>query len=152
MGERPSVPHGAGQGKADRPLSRAVAALSSLKTRRQPAGSASVADRFSLETAFRDVEEIVGAGQQQVLFIGANLGAFHLGLWTYTMTEAWGRDDLVDRSASPWDNPNRRPSHADILRAWRRQLLGEEIRTLLRPGLTQAEIEAAAERLLQGTA
>src|SRR5579859_5653179 len=48
-----------------------------------------VADRFSLETAFRDVKEVVGAGQQQVRFIGANIGAFHLCLWTHTMTEAW---------------------------------------------------------------
>ena len=114
-----------------------------------------VADRFSLETAFRDVKEVVGAGQQQVRFIWANIGAFHLCLWTYTMTEAWawGRDeDLVDRSASPWDNPSRRPSHADKRRAWRRQWLGVEIRTLLRSGLTEAEIEAVAERLIQRTA
>jgi hypothetical protein len=113
-----------------------------------------VADRFSLETAFRDVKEVVGAGQQQVRYLWANIGAFHLCLWTYTMTEAWawGRDDLVDRSASPWDDPHRRPSHADKRRAWRRCLLGEEIRTLLRPDLTQAEIEAVAERLIQNAA
>ena len=48
-----------------------------------------VADRFSLETAFRDVKEIVGAGQQQVRFVWANVGAFHLCLWTFVMTEAW---------------------------------------------------------------
>lgn len=113
-----------------------------------------VADRFSLETAFRDVKEVVGAGQQQVRYIWANIGAFHLCLWTYTMTEAWawGRDDLVDRAASPWDDASRRPSHADKRRAWRRQLLGEELRALLRPGFTEAKIEAIAERLLQGTA
>ena len=80
-----------------------------------------VADRFALETAFRDAKEVVGAGQQQVRFLGANVGAFHLCLWTYTMTEAWawGRADdaLTDRSASPWDDPTRRPSHADKRRA-----------------------------------
>ena len=66
-----------------------------------------VADRFSLEITFREVKQIVGAGQQQVRFIWANIGAFHVCLWTYTMTEAWawGRkeEELVDRSASPWD-------------------------------------------------
>src|SRR5581483_10918709 len=66
-----------------------------------------VADRFSLETTFRECKQVVGAGQQQVRFIWANIGAFHVCLWTYTMTEAWawGRKDeeLVDRSASPWD-------------------------------------------------
>jgi hypothetical protein len=111
-----------------------------------------VADRFSLEIAFREVKQIVGAGQQQVRFIWANIGAFHVCLWTYTMTEAWAWDrkqeELVDRSASPWDVASRRPSHADKRRAWRRELLGEEIRATLRPGATEAEIQATAERLL----
>jgi hypothetical protein len=33
-----------------------------------------VADRFSLETAFRDCKEVVGAGQQQVRFVWASVG------------------------------------------------------------------------------
>jgi hypothetical protein len=111
-----------------------------------------VADRFSLEIAFRDCKEIVGAGQQQARFFWANLGAFHVCLWTFTMTEAWAwsrpREDLVDRSESPWDTPSRRPSHADKRRAWRRELLGEEIRAVLRPGVNEAEIQATAKRLL----
>ena len=68
------------------------------------------------------------------------------------MTEAWawGREagELVDRSTSPWDSPLRRPSHADKRRAWRRALLGEEIHAVLRPGMTEAQIQASAERLL----
>jgi len=48
------------------------------------------------------------------------------------------------RSASPWDDEPRRPSHADK----RRELLGEEIRSALRPGVSEREIHAAAERLL----
>lgn len=112
-----------------------------------------VADRFSLETTFRDCKEIVGAGQQQVRFLWANVGAFHVCLWVFTMTEAWAWDraeeGLVDhRSASPWDDDPRRPSHADKRRAWRRELLAEEIRAVLRPGVTEREIAAAAERLL----
>jgi DDE superfamily endonuclease len=111
-----------------------------------------VADRFSLEITFRDCKQVVGAGQQQVRFIWANIGAFQVCLWTYTLTEAWawGRDgdDLVDRSDSPWDSLVRRPSHADKRRAWRRELLGEEIRATLRPGATEADIQAAADRLL----
>jgi hypothetical protein len=111
-----------------------------------------VAARFSLEITFRDCKEIVGAGQQQVRFIWANIGAFHVCLWTFTMTEAWawnrGTDELVNRSDSPWDTPLRRPSHADKRRAWRREMLGEEIRAVLRPGVTEEEIQATAERLL----
>ena len=112
-----------------------------------------VAGRFSLEIAFRDLKEVVGAGQQQVRFVGANIGAFHLCLWTFTMTEAWawnrGEKELVGhRSASPWDDDPRRPSHADKRRAWRRELLGNEIHAALRPGATEREITAATERLL----
>jgi DDE superfamily endonuclease len=113
---------------------------------------ATVADRFALETTFRDCKEVVGAGQQQVRFVWANIGALHICLWTFTMTEAWawGRseDELVDRSESPWDDPNRRPSHADKRRAWRRELLVQEIRAVIHPGVTEAEIQALAERLL----
>jgi hypothetical protein len=111
-----------------------------------------VAGRFSLEQSFKDVKAAVGAGEQQVRKLAANVGAFHLCLWAYTMTEAWAWDrsaeQVVDRSASPWDDPSRRPSHADKRRAWRRELLGEEIRTVLRPGVTEREFAAAAERLL----
>jgi hypothetical protein len=113
---------------------------------------ATVAERFALEIAFRDCKEIVGAGQQQVRFVWANIGAFHICLWTFTMTEAWAwnreEDELVDRKASPWDDPNRRPSHADKRRAWRREMLAEEIRAVLHPGVTEEEIRAVAERLL----
>ncbi len=113
---------------------------------------ATVADRFALETTFRDCKEVVGAGQQQVRFVWANIGAFHICLWTFTMTEAWAwrrpEEELVDRSDSPWDDPNRRPSHADKRRAWRRELLAEEIQAALHPGITEEEIRALAERLL----
>jgi hypothetical protein len=111
-----------------------------------------VADRFSLEIAFRDCKEVVGAGQQQVRFVWANIGAFHICLWSFTMAEAWAwgrkQEELVDRSASPWDRSTRRPSHSDKRRAWRRELLAEEIRADLRPGVTEAEIQATADRLL----
>lgn len=111
-----------------------------------------VADRFSLEITFRECKQVVGAGQQQVRFIWANIGAFHVCLWTFTMTEAWAwrrkDEELVDRSASPWDKASRRPSHADKRRAWRRALLAEEIRAAVSPGATEEEIQATAERLL----
>jgi len=112
-----------------------------------------VANRFGLEITFRDVKEVVGAGQQQVRFVWASVGAFHLCMWTLTLTEAWawGRaeGELVGhRSASPWDDEPRRPSHADERRAWRRELLAAVIRAVLRPGVTEQEIQDAAQRLL----
>ena len=81
-----------------------------------------MADRFSLETCFRDVKEVVGAGEQQVRRRATNVGAFHVCLWTFVMTEAWSWSvdaaALVDhRRGSPWDVGDRRPSHADKRRA-----------------------------------
>jgi hypothetical protein len=112
-----------------------------------------VADRFSLETTFRDCKEVVGAGRQQVRFVWANVGAFHICLWTFTMTEAWAwhrpSEELVDRTDSPWDSAQRRPSHAEKRRAWRHAILGEEIRAVLGAGITDAEIQATADRLLR---
>lgn len=112
-----------------------------------------VADRFSLETCFRDVKEVVGAGQQQVRHVWASAGSFQVCLWTFTMTEcwAWDRDecDLVGhRRESPWDDKPRRPSHADKRRAIRRELLGSEIDAVLRHGANDEEIRHLAERLL----
>ncbi len=56
------------------------------------------------------------------------------------MTEAWAWGQAAEhlvghRSTSPWDDAGRRPSHADKRRAWRRELLGNEIQAVLRPGL-----------------
>lgn len=112
-----------------------------------------VADRFSLETAFRDVKEVVGAGQQQVRFVWASVGSFHLCLWTFTLTEAWAWEraeaELVDhRRESPWDDQPRRPSHADKRRAWRRELLAAEIDAVLGRGANDESIHDLAERLL----
>jgi hypothetical protein len=115
-----------------------------------------VAARFSLEITLRDCKEIVRAGRQQVQFGWANIGAFHICLWTFAMTEAWAWNraeaDLVDRKESPWDDPDQRPSHADKRRAWRCELLAENIRVVLCPGVTEEEIQAVAERLLSLTA
>ena len=118
---------------------------------------AAVADRFSPETCFRDVKEVIGAGRQQVRRVRASVGAFHLCMWTFTMTEAWawGRDrqDLAGhRTASPWDDGARRPSHADKRRAWRRELLAAEILAALRTGRSDEEIRTTAERLISLTA
>lgn len=112
-----------------------------------------VAERFSLETAFRDCKGVVGAGQQQVRHVWASVGSFHLCLWAFTMTECWawdrGEAGLVGhRSASPWDDKPRRPSHADKRRAWRRELLAGEIDAVLRGGADDEEIRDLAERLL----
>jgi hypothetical protein len=89
-----------------------------------------VAARFALEESFKGLKEVWGAGQQQLRGLSANVGAYHFDLWLHTLVEAWawGRraGQLVDRSASPWDDRARRPSHADRRRAVQRACLKSE--------------------------
>jgi hypothetical protein len=91
-----------------------------------------VADRAAIEQDFHDVKEVHGAGQQQVRHYWANVGAYHLNLWLHTLIELWAwhraADELRDRSESPWDDPDRRPSHADRRNALRRSCVGAEFR------------------------
>lgn len=91
-----------------------------------------VAERTAIEQTFHDVKEVHGTGKQQLRNYWANLAAFHLNLWTHTLTELWAwtkpHAELVDRSRSPWDQPDRRPSHADRRNALRRVCLDAEFR------------------------
>jgi hypothetical protein len=86
-----------------------------------------VADRAAIEQVFHDVKEVHGAGQQQLRHLWANVGAWHLLLWLYTLIELWAwhrsESELVDRSHRPWDAEPRRPSHADKRNALRRACL-----------------------------
>jgi hypothetical protein len=86
-----------------------------------------VADRYAIEQNFSDIKEIGGAGQQQTRTISSNIGAFHLNLWLHSMVELWAWNKsariLCNRSDSPWDDANRRPSHADKCAALRREVL-----------------------------
>lgn len=86
-----------------------------------------VADRGAVEQDFHDVKEVHGAGQQQVRNYWANVAVYHLNLWLHTLIELWAwtrpQTELCDRSQSPWDDPARRPSHADRRNALRRSCL-----------------------------
>jgi DDE superfamily endonuclease len=86
-----------------------------------------VADRSAIEQNYHDLKEIHGAGQQQVRNYWANLAAWHLTMWLHTLIELWAwhkpHQEVVDRSASPWDDAKRRPSHADRRNALRRNCL-----------------------------
>jgi hypothetical protein len=110
------------------------------------------ADRGALEQTNKDLKEVWGAGQQQVRNVHSNEGCFNLNLWMVSVVEAWAWDkpeeELVDRSASPWDNQPRRPSHQDKRKALQRELLRAEIREALSGRPTKQRIRALAERLL----
>jgi len=94
-----------------------------------------VASRWALEEHFHDVKEVWGAGQQQVRNVWSNIGCWHLNQWLYTLVElcSWDQEKsaLTDRSDRPWDNPDRRPSHADRRRVIGREMLEKQLLALL---------------------
>lgn len=94
------------------------------------------ADRAAIEQDFHDVKEVWGTGQQQVRNLWANIGVYHLNLWMHTLVELWAwnkpRHQICDRSTSPWDDPTRRPSHADRRKALRRNMIEEQLFAITR--------------------
>jgi DDE superfamily endonuclease len=110
------------------------------------------AKRNAHEQVFKDVKEVWGAGEQQVRDVYANVGAFNLCCWMYTAVEAWAWDrpdeEIVDRSKSPWDDPDRRASHADKRKALQVQVLRAEIDEALSDAPNAERIRELAERLL----
>jgi hypothetical protein len=111
-----------------------------------------MADRGALEQSNKDVKEVWGAGQQQVRKLDSNVGCFNLNLWLSSLVEVWAWDkpaeELVDRSASPWDGEPRRPSAQDKRKALQREVLQAEIHEALSGRPTKEKIRSLAERLL----
>lgn len=111
-----------------------------------------VSDRWAIEESFHDVKEVGGAGQQQVRNLWSNIGCWNLCCWLYTLVELACWDEpaevLVDRADRPWDNPARRPSHADRRRRIAREMLRAEFLNDLTAGTVDTKIRARLERLL----
>lgn len=59
-----------------------------------------------------------------------------------------GEDDAEVRSRSGGGDARRSAGHSLKRRAWRRELLGNEIRAVLHAGATEQELQTDAERLL----
>jgi hypothetical protein len=110
------------------------------------------ADRATIEQDFHDIKEVWGAGQQQVRNIWTNVAAYHLSLWMHTLVElrSWYRPhkELCDRSDSPWDDPERRPSHADRRKALRRHILQTELSAITAVWSLPPKIIDLARRLM----
>jgi hypothetical protein len=110
------------------------------------------AARWAIEEQFHDVKEVWGAGEQQVRNVWSNLGCWHLNQWLFTLVElaAWDQPHtvLVDRRDRSWDNPQRRPSHADRRRWLARQSLENELSTVLRGVPNAQKFRHLAEQLL----
>ena len=112
-----------------------------------------MAGRTSLEQTHADVKEVEGAGEQQLRYWGANVGAYNACLWAYTLVEWWAWDkaeaDLCDRSDSPWDTTGRRVSHAEKRNALQQQCLREEFWRRWGGRPCPPEIREAVEMLLE---
>jgi hypothetical protein len=111
-----------------------------------------VAARWAIEEHFHDVKEVWGAGQQQVRNVWSNLGCWHLNQWMYTLVElcCWDvpKSELTDRRARSWDNPDRRPSHADRRRSISRKMLEEQFLTALPRTPTSRKLRTLFETLV----
>ena len=89
-----------------------------------------VAARWAIEEHFHDVKEVWGAGQQQVRNVWSSVACWHLNQWLYALVElcCWDvpKSKLADRRGRSWDNPDRRPSHADRRRWISREMLHKQ--------------------------
>jgi hypothetical protein len=112
-----------------------------------------VADRAAIEQDFHDLKEVHGTGQQQVRHYWANVAVYHLNLWLHTLIELWAwqrpHEELCDRSESPWDDPERRPSHADRRNALRRCCIGAEIQAAAKRQRLTPKFQRLFRRLLK---
>jgi len=110
------------------------------------------ADRATIEQDFHDVKEVEGSGQQQVRNIWSNVAVYNLNLWMHTLIELWawdrGHAALVDRNDSPWDDAERRPSHADRRCALRKQVMQNELSSITTTWSLPPEIIQLAKSLL----
>ena len=111
-----------------------------------------VAARWAIEEHFHDVKEVWGAGQQQVRNVWSNLGCWHLNQWLYTLVEfcCWDvpKSELTERRARPWDNPDRRPSHADRRRSISREMLQKQFLAALPRSPNNRKFHRVFEALL----
>ena len=110
------------------------------------------ADRATIEQDFHDVKEVWGSGQQQVRNIWTNLAVYNLNLWMHTLVEVWAWDkshaELCDRSISPWDDSERRPSHANRRQALRKMIFQNELSTITNLWSLPLKIKQLAETLI----
>jgi hypothetical protein len=110
------------------------------------------ADRATIEQDFHDVKEVWGAGQQQVRNIWTNVAVYQLNLWMHTLVELWAWDrpheELCDRSDSPWDDADRRPSHANRRKALRRHIMDHQLSTIKAVSRPPCKILDLARRLM----
>jgi len=90
--------------------------------------------------------------KQQVRNLWSNIGWWPLNCWSYILTEleSWNMssEELVDRRDRPWDNPDRRPSHAERRRWIAEKMLRERFSKERQSEFTDTKVQALLYELL----
>jgi hypothetical protein len=111
-----------------------------------------VAARWAIEEFFHDTKETWGAGKQQVRNVWSNIACWNINAWLYGLVEleCWDAEmeQVVDRRDRPWDNPNRRPSHADRRRKIALEMLRKRFIAELPPTHQTAKTKELFDELL----
>jgi hypothetical protein len=80
------------------------------------------------------------------------VAVFNLNLWMHTLVEMWAwnrsHNRLCDRSDSPWDNADRRPSHANRRKALQRWIMRNELLNVRRVWQLPRKILRLTEQLM----
>jgi hypothetical protein len=112
--------------------------------------------RFGIEEMFKDLKEVWGWGKQEVRLLERNEAVTSMNMLSFGLTElsTWDRSsvELVDRRASPWDDPDRRPSHADRRNFLRRGILEKELNAALGAKSIPKKIIPLLKRIMLMTA
>ena len=108
--------------------------------------------RFGIEEVFKDLKDVWGWGKQEVRLLESNEASTTMNMLLYGMVElsTWEccGEELVDRVSSPWDDPSRRPSHADRRNYLRREMLTEELNVVLDSEFMAPKIIELLKKLL----
>ena len=80
------------------------------------------------------------------------MAVYHLNLWMHALVEMWAwsrtHEELCDRSDSPWDDAERRPSQANRRKALRQQIMQIELSTITKTTTLPQKILRLTERLI----
>jgi hypothetical protein len=113
----------------------------------------SYAARASIEQGFKDLKQVHGWGKPQLRNVWANIAAANLACWLHSLIELWAwekpAEQLIDRSHRPWDNQDRRPSHADRKSALRQTIQQKQFQVIYASKAITPKIRNAIKHLLQ---
>ena len=109
--------------------------------------------RFGIEEVFKDLKDIWGWGKQELRLLESNEAATAMNMLLFGMVElaTWHRTskELIDRKLCPWDDMNRRPSHADRRNFLRHCILATEFNAALNSLSINRKLKSTLNRLIQ---